>query len=66
MRPILTLSEIETAVLAQFPILPGEKKCAFERNKMRELRQWKRQQLQQQNLNNIAHNERLTTGILPQ
>lgn len=63
-RPILTLDQIEALVMEQFPVMPGEKKCAFERNKMRELRQWKRRQLQQQNINNIAYNERLATGIL--
>ena len=64
-RLILTVAQIEATILEAFPVLPGERKCAFERGKMRELRQWKRRQLQQQNANNIAYNERiLTTGTI--
>lgn len=57
MRPILTLDEIERLIMEQFPRTEGERRCAIERAKVNELRQWKRRQYQQQNINNIAHNE---------
>lgn len=62
MHPILTPAQIEQQVMTQFPKTEGEKKCAFERAKMNELRNWKRNQLRQQNQTNERLNKALTAN----
>lgn len=54
--PILSDTEIERQVMAQFPVMPGEKTCRTERQKLNELRNWKRKQLYQQNATNEQRN----------
>jgi len=58
-RPILTDPEIEHLVMSEYPVWPGEKKCAFEKRIMNELRQRKRNQLFKQNQENLAYNRRI-------
>jgi hypothetical protein len=58
-RPILSDAEIEQFISATFPVMPGERTCAFERRKMNEIRTWKRKQLYAQNKANEQYNQRL-------
>lgn len=53
-----TLEAIEAEIMRLYPKTEGEARCRNERRTMRELRQWKREQLQQQNLNAIRQQER--------
>jgi len=48
-----TLEDMEAEIMLLYPVTEGEQRCRNERRTMRELRQWKREQLQQQNLNAI-------------
>lgn len=58
-RPILTHDQIEKQVFERVPVMPGEKKCRFERDKCAQLREHIRKTLRQQNINNAEFNRKL-------
>lgn len=60
---MITEAEIERIIAAEFPVMPGEKKCAFERRKMNELRNWKRIQLRKQNTLNEQSDTQPPTSV---